>query len=125
MDFEAIARHVAETIERSGSAKAVFGEPLKLQTQTIVPVAVVEARVGAGMGHAPVVGGGGGGGMNLRVLPIGYIHERDGAVVFSPIELPEDLRASQAAAGAARPREQRPLVAQMLNLLRERRHGGA
>jgi hypothetical protein len=43
-DVEAIAEHIAETSERSGNAKAVFGEPVKLATQTIVPVAAMLAR---------------------------------------------------------------------------------
>jgi len=90
MDFEAIARHVAQTIEHSGSAKAVFGEPLKLQTQIVIPVAAVGASLGGGGGHAPI-GGGGGGGLNIQALPVGYLHEKDGAVVFSPIELPVEV----------------------------------
>ena len=90
MDFESIARHIAETIERSGNAKAVFGEPVKLTTQSVVPVAAISCQVGGGGGHAGI-GGGGGGGFNLRVLPIGYIHEKDGAVVFSPIDVPDHV----------------------------------
>jgi uncharacterized spore protein YtfJ len=92
MDLEAIAKHIAETIERSGSAKAVFGEPVKLATQSIVPVAAISANVGGGGGRAGI-GGGGGGGFHLRVVPIGYIHEKEGAVVFTPIDVPESALA--------------------------------
>lgn len=91
MDVEAIAKHIAETIERSGNAKAVFGEPVKLATQTIVPVAAISSHVGGGGGRAGF-GGGGGGDFYLRVVPVGYIHEKDGAVVFSAIDVPEPLR---------------------------------
>jgi uncharacterized spore protein YtfJ len=90
MDFQAIAKHIAETIEHSGSAKAVFGEPVKLATQTIVPVAAISSHVGGGGGRTGL-GGGGGGGFHLRVVPIGYIHEKDGAVVFSAIDVPEHV----------------------------------
>lgn len=90
MDFESIARHIAETIERSGNAKAIFAEPVKLTTQTVVPVAAISCQVGGGGGHAGI-GVGGGGGFNLRVLPIGYIHEKDGEVVFSSIDVPEQV----------------------------------
>jgi len=88
MDLEAIAKHIAETIGHSGDAKAVFGEPLKLATQVIVPVAAVSSHVGGGGGRSGI-GSGGGGGFHLRVVPVGYIHERDGAVVFTPIDVPE------------------------------------
>lgn len=94
MDFESIAKHIAETIERSGNAKAVFGEPIKLTTQTLVPVAVISSHVGAGGGRTGL-GGGGGGGFHLHVVPIGYIHEKDGAVVFSKIDVPEEALVSQ------------------------------
>jgi uncharacterized spore protein YtfJ len=90
MDFEAIAKHIAETIEHSGTAKAVFGEPVKLATQTIIPVAAIAANVGGGGGRAGI-GGGGGGGFHLRVIPVGYIHEKDGAVVFTTIDVQEQL----------------------------------
>ena len=90
MDFEAIARQIADTIEHTGNAKAVFGEPIKLSTQTIVPVAAITSNVGGGGGRSGI-GGGGGGGFQLRVVPIGYIHERDGAVVFSAIDVPAHL----------------------------------
>ena len=88
--MEAIARHIAETIEQSGNAKAVFGEPVQLKTQTVVPVATISASVGGGGGNTGI-GGGGGGGFNLRVTPVGYLHEKDGVVIFTAIDLPEAL----------------------------------
>ena len=90
MDFDAIARHIAETIEQSGNAKAIFGEPVQLKTQTVVPVAAITATVGGGGGRTGI-GGGGGGGFNLQVTPVGYLHEKDGVVVFTAIELPKAL----------------------------------
>jgi len=93
MDFEALAQRIGETIERTGNAKAVFGEPVKLATQSVVPVAAVVVQLGGGGGAARLLGGGGGG-FNMRVTPIGYIHEKDGVVTFSAIDVPESaLRA--------------------------------
>ena len=94
MDLEAIAKYIAETIEHSGTAKAVFGEPVKLASQSIVPVAAIAANVGGGGGRSGL-GGGGGGGFHLRVVPIGYLHEKEGAVIFSPIDVPEGVLSPQ------------------------------
>jgi uncharacterized spore protein YtfJ len=112
LDFEAIARHIAQTIEHSGNAKAVYGEPVKLQTQTIVPVAAVVAAVGGGGGQASIVGAGGGGGFTIRVIPLGYIHEKDGAVMFSPIEVPDELLAPERAMLPSVPEDQ-PLMSRL------------
>ena len=79
-----------ETANKLGHVKAIFGDPIKLDTQTIVPVGVVITSFGAGGGGFPLMSGVGGGG-DLRVLPIGYLHERDGDVVFTAIEVPEAL----------------------------------
>jgi len=118
MDLEAIARHIAEAIEHGGNARAVFGEPVKLATQTVVPVAVVSSQVGGGGGSA-FLGGGGGGGFHLRVVPIGYIHEKDGAVVFSAIDVPEGafLPAPHSEEATGRP-PTGPLVARIIGRLR-------
>lgn len=113
MDLGAIAKHIAETIERSGNAKAVFGEPVKLATQTIVPVAAVSCHVGAGGGRSGI-GSGGGGGFHLRVVPVGYIHERDGAVVFSSIDVPEQALAPQS---KSEEQARGPVIARLLERL--------
>lgn len=72
----------------------MFGEPVKLDTKTIIPVACVQFGGGGGGGMsppvkegaaAPVFGGGGGGGFSVN--PVGFIHEEDGAVVFTPIHV--------------------------------------
>ena len=91
VDVEALAKQIAHTIEQGGNAKAIFGEPVKLSTQTLVPVALVSTSLGLGGGHAKVMGGGGGG-FQLRVVPIGFIHEKDGQVVFTSIDVPEEFR---------------------------------
>lgn len=119
MDFEAIARHIAQTIEHSGNAKAVFGEPVKLQTQTIVPVAAVVAAVGGGGGQASILGGGGGG-FTIRVIPVGYIHEKDGAVMFSAIEVPDELLSIDRAI-PLNVQEPKPFMSRLAKRVRERR----
>ena len=100
IDYESVARSIAETIARSGNAKAIFGEPIKLETCTIVPVVAVTLAVGGGGGHlfggkrvkdaasteAPFGGSGGGG--ELNIVPLGFISEKNGEAVFTPIESP-------------------------------------
>jgi uncharacterized spore protein YtfJ len=95
MPFEDVVKQVAETLEREGNARAVFGEPVKLETKTVIPVACVQLGGGGG-GMRPgaaargklaqlMLGGGGGGG--FLVYPVGFIHEEHGEVVFTPIHL--------------------------------------
>lgn len=79
-----------ETANKLGHVKAIFGDPIKLDTQTIVPIGVVITSFGAGGGGLPLMSGMGGGG-DLRVLPIGYLAEKDGAVAFHAIDLPAEL----------------------------------
>ncbi len=93
MPMEEIVKQIAETLEREGNARAVFGEPMKLESKTVIPVAVIGFGGGGGLGAAPdssklvkaIFSGGGGGGFNIR--PVGFIHERGGEVVFTPIHI--------------------------------------
>ena len=94
MPFEEMVKQVTETIQKEGNAKAVFGEPTKLDTHVVIPVASIVISVGGGGGGAsrkPVAEiarffGGGGGGVDVVASPVGFIHERDGAVVFTRID---------------------------------------
>jgi uncharacterized spore protein YtfJ len=90
VDLASMLRSVTEAIGRNGNAKAVFGDPVKLETQTIVPVAVVDTSLGGGGGVGRLFGGGGGGGVRLKVYPLGFIHEQNGAVTFTRIEVPRE-----------------------------------
>jgi uncharacterized spore protein YtfJ len=93
MALEDVVKQIAETLEREGNARAVFGEPMKLETKTLIPVAVIGLGGGGALGGAPdsskvmkaIFSGGGGGGFNVR--PVGFIHERDGEVVYTPIHI--------------------------------------
>jgi uncharacterized spore protein YtfJ len=64
-----VLRQVAETLEKEGNARAMFIEPVKLDRKSIIPVACVPF--------------GSGGGVGFSVNPVGFVHEEDGAVVFT------------------------------------------
>jgi uncharacterized spore protein YtfJ len=93
-------------LEAEGNVKAIFGQPIRLENHTVIPVAAVEIAIGAGggVGHGPNLppsiqaaiqlakkilpggwGAGGGGGRSVRIRPVGFIYEKDG-VAFVPIE---------------------------------------
>jgi len=96
MPFEEIVKQVAETIQKEANARAVFGEPAKLDTHIVIPVASVVISIsGGGVGGSRKPGaeiarllGGGGGGLNVVASPVGFIHEKDGVVIFTRIEKP-------------------------------------
>ena len=91
MVIEQMVKEVTQMLEKEGNSKAVFGDLVKLESHSIVPVAVIEvAGAGAGAGGQPAKPGafiGGGGGMGFKIRPVGFIQERHGEVVFSPIHL--------------------------------------
>lgn len=80
---------IAVATDGSCRVQAIFGEPKKLETQTIVPVGAILTSFGGGGGGPPFLNGGGVG-VNLRVLPIGFIHEENGVARFTAIELPAE-----------------------------------
>lgn len=96
MPFGEIVKQVAETIQKEANARAVFGEPTKLDTHIVIPVASVVISLSGGGGGSRKPGadivrlfGGGGGGLTVTASPVGFIHEKDGAVVFTRIEKPK------------------------------------
>jgi uncharacterized spore protein YtfJ len=92
--MEEIVKQVAESVEKEANARAVFGQAVKLERHTVIPVASVNLGGGGG-GAMPgprtpaLVRAlrGGGAGMGLNVRPVGFIHEREGEVVFTPIHV--------------------------------------
>jgi len=84
------ATKLVQSIVENADAQAVFGEAVKLDTHTIVPVAMVKMTGGGGGGGLLRMLGGGGGG-NLKVVPLGFISEREGEVTFTPIEIPTQV----------------------------------
>lgn len=88
MAFDDMMKQVAMTLERDASVRAVFGEAIKLEHHTIVPVAVVSGGGGAGGTQGdPTVSFAGGGGLALTVKPVGFISEHGDDVHFTPIHL--------------------------------------
>jgi len=66
---------------KSLAVTRVYGDPVKVGSETLVPVALVQAGFGGG-GDADGDGGGGGGGL---VLPLGVYAAADGnPAVFRP-----------------------------------------
>lgn len=102
MALDDLVKQVAASLEHEGSPHAVFGDAVKLEHHTIVPVAVVSSGAGGGgaapgsssarsaSNHpkgAPPQMSAGGAGFALLVRPVGFIHEEDGEVVFTPIHV--------------------------------------
>jgi uncharacterized spore protein YtfJ len=103
MALDDLVKQVAASLEREGSPHAVFGDAVKLEHHTIVPVAVVSSGAGGGgaapgsssarsasshsKGSGSVSPMAGGAGFALMVRPVGFIHEEDGEVVFTPIHV--------------------------------------
>lgn len=89
MAFEEVVKQVTGTIQPDGRVKTVFGEALKLEHHTIVPVAAVMGA--GGVGGAERFGTerpfSGGVGVGLDVRPVGYIYEHGDDVVFAPIHV--------------------------------------
>ncbi|HLH11369.1 MAG TPA: spore germination protein GerW family protein [Methylovirgula sp.] len=81
-EARAIARQVGETFGRAARVETVFGEPIREQGCTIVPVA--RARWGFG-GASKEAGGSQAGGGGVRVDPVGIIVLRGGEAEFRPI----------------------------------------
>jgi uncharacterized spore protein YtfJ len=105
-DLAAVVHEITTTIEREGNVRAIFGEPMKLETRTVIPVARIAMGAGGGgvrsLGAAidtvrrwlspkrvhaepsrTLAGGGGGG---LDVHPVGFLCEENGRVVFTRID---------------------------------------
>lgn len=90
-----ITQDIAETIQREGNVKAVFGEPVQLETHVVIPVAAIHMSLGGGAGGGGLNKGvkekltpfglGGGLGLEVHAAPIGFICESAQEVKFTPI----------------------------------------
>jgi uncharacterized spore protein YtfJ len=105
---EAIARELSQLLQTEANTRTVFGEPVKLEARTVIPVATIEIGAGGGGGVADsfvarglrgvvakakriVLGAsaaGAGGGIAVKVRPVGYLTEENGRVVFNAIDAP-------------------------------------
>ena len=79
-----IVQRLAERIGLTARAAAVFGEPVKHDDVTVIPVARTAWGFGGGGGGEPPQDGAGGGAGGL-VSPIGFIEVRSGDARFVPI----------------------------------------
>ena len=75
----------------TGGSRTVFGDPVRENERTVIPVARVTYRFGFGGGSGPpensgepVPGGGGGGGM-LNARPVGFIETSSSGSRFVPV----------------------------------------
>jgi len=97
---------IGEALGAAATVKSVFGEPIRANGKTVVPVARVAYGFGRGFGsrreradgRGPSQGGGGGGG--VRINPSGVLEVTDDGTRFVPYVDPQRLLVA-AAAGAA------------------------
>ena len=81
---------ISGLVERLTGSKLCYGEPVRDNGRTVIPVARLRANGGLGFGRGPVEqGGGGGGGGMLDALPFGYIEIGPEGTRFVRIEDPE------------------------------------
>ncbi|OGO55800.1 MAG: hypothetical protein A2Z32_10070 [Chloroflexi bacterium RBG_16_69_14] len=87
-----LLERLAELIGARANVQAVFGEPVRHEGRTVIPVARVRWGFGGGGGHAdgppsgPASGSGGGGG--AAADPIGYLEIGPDGAAFRPIREP-------------------------------------
>lgn len=99
---DAITQKLATTLEAVGGARALYGDPIAFNGETIVPVARVTVRLaanaeGGGSGNAGIGGalaqkalGGGSGsagaGIDVRIEPVGFLRSSAQGPVFVALE---------------------------------------
>ncbi len=90
--IEKILNGVAGNVLGDSNIRSVYGEPVRDEQRTIIPVARVSYRFGFGGGSGssaspadPPASGGGGGGGTLSARPVGYIETTPNGSRFVPI----------------------------------------
>ncbi len=95
-----ILQSMAERFAATASVKQVFGEPIQANGKTIVPVARVHYRLGAGAGGGevkegsqlgPRAGSGGGGGGLVIARPVGALEVSDSGTRFISFVDPAEI----------------------------------
>jgi uncharacterized spore protein YtfJ len=71
-ELKTIFGEITDKLHSTASVRTVFGDPVKADGKTIVPVAKVCYGFGAGAGNSGEDSGGGGGG-GIRVTPTGAL----------------------------------------------------
>ena len=113
-NLDTIVSKIGDTIQKEASVRAVFGEVIQLGEHRIVPVALVTMAMGGGAGGASSEkradagpprhgsGFGGGGGLEVKAIPVGFIHEEAGSVRFTAIETAHDHAAKDGGGAIAK-----------------------
>ncbi len=91
MSIEQYSKSIIDRLQASASVKTVYGEPIKAEGKTIIPVARVAYGFGAGFGAGKngetqtegAVSGGGGGGVGAN--PVGVIEITKEGTRFVPV----------------------------------------
>ncbi len=95
-----ILQGMAERFAATANVQQVFGEPIERGGRTIIPVARVQYRLGAGYGggeqdnaevHRPLAAGGGGGGGIVKAKPAGALEITDTGTRFIRFIDPADM----------------------------------
>src|SRR5690349_16164893 len=76
---------VFKSIVDHADAKMVYGEPIRLETKTILPVAKVRYGFGSGSGRRRQGDQGHGGGGGLVASPVGFVEVTETQTRFVPI----------------------------------------
>ncbi|MBU0671712.1 MAG: hypothetical protein KJ732_01645 [Candidatus Margulisbacteria bacterium] len=73
IDIHEVLKDVTEKVEKTANVKTVFGDPIKIEDRTIIPVATVSVSDGRG-----------GAGLHVESKPVGYIEiTKEGAKFVS------------------------------------------
>lgn len=83
MNTQQAIRDVAKAIAEEADVRAVFGEPLKVGKQSVIPVARIRIHVGGGLGT---------GNLEVTAEPLGFIAERNGEATFVPLAAGDERR---------------------------------
>ena len=91
---------MAERFATTANVKQVFGEPIERGGRTVIPVARVQYRLGAGYGggeqeqatrERPLAAGGGGGGGIVKASPAGALEITEAGTRFIRFIDPADM----------------------------------
>jgi uncharacterized spore protein YtfJ len=90
MNAADMLQKVSETLTSTATVKSVFGEPIRMDGKTVVPVAKILYGFGGGAGtgknaaHPDQQGEGGGGGGGARAFPAGALEITEHHTRFVP-----------------------------------------
>ena len=102
-----LLQRIGDTLGDTAHVKTVFGDPIRLDGKTVVPVAKVAYGFGAGAGagrnaaHPDKQGEGGGGGGGVRAYPAGALEITETTTRFVPFVDAQQIAAGALMVGAA------------------------